>query len=365
MHFALDASRTTLARRTGTERYALEMIRALLALPNGHTFTLYFREAPAPGLFAPDPRVRQRVIGPHRLWTHVGLALALAEDDPDAVWVPAHSLPVFGVGRSVVTVHDLGYVHFPEAHPFLQRQYLAWSTRHSARTARRVLADSDATAADLVRHDQIPADKITVVYPGRDEALQVVDPSPVRQRYGLQAPYILHVGTLQPRKNLVRLIDAVQRLRVSEPDVELVLAGARGWLADPILAAAQAPGVRVLGPVPDQDLAALYTGASVFAFPSLYEGFGFPVLEAQTCEVPVVCASTSSLPEVAGQGALLVDPLDTDALADALGQTLRDDTLRRRLIAAGLDNLSRFSWSTSARQVLAQLEAAAGGGDGG
>ncbi|MBL8095525.1 MAG: glycosyltransferase family 4 protein [Anaerolineales bacterium] len=362
MHLAIDASRTTAAQRTGTERYALSMIRALLAQEAGHTYTLYLREAPPVGLFGlphPSNRLRVRIVGLPRLWTHVGLARALAQDKPDVIWVPAHTLPLICPTPGVVTVHDLGYRFYPQAHPARQRRYLEWSTRHSAGIARRILADSQATRHDLAKTYRVPGPRIEVVHPGRDESLQRVEAGPVRERHGLRRPYLLHVGTLQPRKNLVRLIEAHARLRVRWPDLELVLAGAPGWLSDPILQAARAEGVRVLGAVPDDDLSGLYSGAEAFVFPSLYEGFGFPVLEAQSCGTPVICSRTSSLPEVAGEGAVQIDPEDVSHLADGIEAVLGSPELQRRLVEAGYDNIQRFSWEASAKRARAVLEAVA------
>ncbi|HRF47991.1 MAG TPA: glycosyltransferase family 1 protein [Anaerolineales bacterium] len=365
MHIAIDASRTTVAQRTGTERYALSMIRALLAQEAGHTYTLYMRDTPPAGLFGiphPANRLRVRIVGMPRLWTHVGLARALAQDRPDVIWVPAHTLPLICPTPGVVTIHDIGYRFFPQAHPARQRRYLEWSTRHSAGIARRILADSQATLRDLERAYRVPPGRIEVVYPGRDETLQRVDPAEVRARHGLTRPYLLHVGTVQPRKNLVRLIEAHARARVRRPELELVLAGAPGWLSDPILQAARTAGVRVLGAVAGSDLPGLYSGAEAFVFPSLYEGFGFPVLEAQACGTPVICSQTSSLSEVAGEGALLIDPQDTPALAAAIEDVLGRPEVRARLTEAGAANVLRFSWAEAAAQARTVLEAVAGQG---
>jgi glycosyltransferase involved in cell wall biosynthesis len=279
------------------------------------------------------------------------------------LFVPAHVLPLAHPLPTVVTVHDLGYRYFPDAHPTAQRLYLDGSTRFSARGATRVIADSQVTRADLSRFYGIAAEKITVVYPGRDETLApaYADADRVREHYGLPAEYLLHVGTLQPRKNLERLIEAAAALRVRRPGLELVLAGRPGWKAEPILARARAqPGfVRILDYVPQAHLAGLYSGAQVFVFPSLYEGFGFPVLEAMACGTPVVCSNTSSLPEVAGEAALAVAPLDTEAMSAAIGRVLDDPSLRAALVAKGLAQVQRFSWARAAAETLQVLEQAA------
>jgi glycosyltransferase involved in cell wall biosynthesis len=278
--------------------------------------------------------------------------------------VPAHVLPIAFPGAAVVTVHDLGYRVFPEAHPTLSRLYLDWGTRWNALRARTVIADSEATRRDLVAHYRVNPAKIVVAHPGYDQSLRPVRDaevlSAVRVRYGIEGDYFLTVGTLQPRKNLVRLIDAYAALPAdSRP--QLVLAGKRGWLAEPILARAEEPGVVLPGFVAEEDKAALLSGASAFLFPSLYEGFGFPVLEAMACGTPVVAGNTSSLPEVAGEAALLLDPLDTAAWTDGMRRVWREPALRAELIARGSEQVKRFSWHRCAEAVLAAIEGAAEG----
>jgi glycosyltransferase involved in cell wall biosynthesis len=271
-------------------------------------------------------------------------------------------------------------LYYPEAHTRSQNLYLRWSTRHNARSATCVLADSKATRQDLIRHYQIPPDKIAVVYPGRDENLSRVDDAAtmdsLRRRYGLPGPYLLYVGTLQPRKNLVRLVQAFALLLRSLPSNEpenapstlnslsaslcLVLAGKAGWLGDEIVAQVRKLELkdRVILPgyIPDSDLPALLSGALAFVYPSLYEGFGLPVLEAMACGTPVVCSNSSSLPEVAGDAALLVDPLAPEALAEALRRVIAEDGLRREMVQRGARQVRRFSWQRSAQEAWAILQ---------
>jgi glycosyltransferase involved in cell wall biosynthesis len=276
----------------------------------------------------------------------------------------------------VVTVHDLGYRAFPQAHPLRQRLYLEWSTRWSVHAAARVIAVSEATRRDIARAYGTPETKVTVVHEAAAPAPPVTpgEIAAAQARYGLARPYALYVGTLQPRKNLVRLLQAYARLHAADapgaggnrdPGFDLVLAGAPGWLSAPILdeaARLQREGlagrIHLPGYVPDGDLAALLRGARLFCYPSLYEGFGLPILEAQSAGVPVVTAHNSSLPEVAGDAALLVAPQDVDALAAAMLALARDEELRQRLIRAGYENVARFSWEKAARETLAVLEAA-------
>jgi glycosyltransferase involved in cell wall biosynthesis len=379
MLIGIDASRALRAQRTGNENYSWQLIRHLLALGSGHRFRLYCQQQPPAGLFdlpgqaAGHCTPELRVIPFPRLWTHARLSVEVTKRRPDVLFVPSHVLPLLHPRCSVVTVHDLGYRYFPEAHKTVDRAYLDLSTRFNARSAAHVLADSQATKDDLLRFTGAVADKVTVVHLGRDETLAPVDDpqrlAEVQQRLGIwrqgepAAPAIVYVGTLQPRKNLVRLVDAFALVRQQWPDLRLVLAGKRGWLADPIFQRVEALGlqdaVRFPGFVADADLPALLSGALCFAFPSLHEGFGFPVLEAQACGAPVLAANTSSLPEVAGDGALLVDPLDTGAIAAGLLRLAGDDGLRGRLRVAGFVNLRRFSWQRCAQETVAVLEAVA------
>ncbi len=377
MLIGIDASRATAAQRTGTETYSLHLIRALLGRGAEHQFRLYFNQAPSPSLF--NGKAEMRVMPLARLWTHLRLSREMQVAPPDALFVPAHVLPLIHPRRSVVTIHDLGFQYYPEAHTLFQNLYLRWSTRYNAQAAARVVADSEATRRDLLRTYHIPEDKIVVAYPGRDERLAMVKEPKLldaaRARYGLSKRYLLYVGTLHPRKNLVRLVRAFSAVlgattsmseRTGDSGFEgdcalqLVLAGQKGWLYEEIFAEVRKLNLqdRVVftGYVPDADLPSLLSGALVFAFPSLYEGFGLPVLEAMACGTPVICSNLSSLPEVGGDAALLVDPLDVEALAAALSQIITDEGLRTTLVERGFEQVQRFSWRRCASQVLEVLE---------
>ena len=372
MLIGIDASRAAIRHRTGTETYSVNVIRELLRLGQQHQFRLYTNvELPAGLLWSGTvpAHVEVRSIPFRRLWTHARLSLETLVSQPNVLFVPAHVLPLLHPQRSVVTVHDLGYLHYPDAHTAGARRYLDWSTRWNAHQATAVLADSEATRADLVRFYGAETERIRVVYLGRDAGLkQVSDPlclAKVRARYGLARRYLLYVGTLQPRKNLERIVHAFERIcdRPALAELQLVLAGKQGWLYDTLYSQVARAGLqgRVIFPgyVADEDLGALLSGATAFVFPSLYEGFGIPVLEAGGCGVPVITSNTSSLPEVAGDAALLVDPLDVDAIADAMYRLVTDEALRVELARRGLENVKRFSWDKCARETLAVLESVA------
>ncbi len=366
MLIGIDASRATLARRTGTENYSLQLIRHLLALESEHRYRLYFNRPPEASLFPSAADLR--VISFPRLWTHARLSWEMAFRPPDMLFVPAHVLPVVHPHRSVVTVHDLGYLYYPGAYRPLDRLYLDLSTRYNVWAARQVIAVSGATRRDLIERYQVEPGKITVVHSGLDDSLGPVEDRSlierVKRRYGIEGDYILYVGTLHPRKNLVRLVEAYELLKNKRQGiaVKLVVAGKRGWLYEEIFRRVEAleltGAVLFPGYVAQDDLAALLSGACLFVLPSLYEGFGFPVLEAMACGAAVVCSHVSSLPEVAGQAALLVDPLDVAALAEAMEQVLDDERLSADLVGRGFEQVKKFSWDGCARRTLAVLEKA-------
>ena len=354
MRLAIDASRTTVARVTGTERYALDLIRAVLRHNTDHQITLYFRDQPPLDLF---PGADTRVIPYPRLWTHVRLAQELYKDRPDALWTPAHTLPFVFPGKGIVTVHDLGYKVFPQSHTPNQRRYLELSTRWSANRASVIFADSQATADDLTRFYRTPSRKIQVIYPGVD-APPIGDIAAARKKYRLPERYFLFLGTLQPRKNIQRIVQAFRQWRSTRPKDDptgLVLAGSTGWLFDASWVIG-AEHVYLPGYVEDSDKGAIYAGALALVFPSLYEGFGFPILEAMLCRTPVITSNSSSLPELAGDAALLVDPLDVEAISSAMDMISENDDLRQRLTERGVTQARQFTWDRATHQVLHALK---------
>ena len=375
MRIGIDISRLGVAARTGTEQYTYELLGALAQLDRRNEYILYTNGLPA-ALPSLGPNMALHNMPFPRLWTHARLSLELAQHSPDTLFVPAHVLPLWHPPYSVVTIHDLGYEHFPESHPPMHRRYLRLSTLWSALAATHLIAVSTVTRNDLVRSYRVPPEKISVVHHGVSSRFRPVDDraaqAVAQACYGITPPYFLYVGTIQPRKNLVRLIEAFARIvnggltigDRSDPDSPLpsvhrpllVLGGKRGWLTEDIERRASELGVadrvRFTGYIADQDLPALLSGALAFVFPSLYEGFGMPVLEAMACGTPVLTSSTSSLPEIAGDAALLVDPTDTAALATALARLADDTALRADLQQRGLARAARFTWERCAQETL-------------
>lgn len=302
------------------------------------------------------------------LWEQLALPLLSLQVGLDLVHAPVNVSPWLSGCPAVVTVHDLSFVRYPQAFPPMQRLYLRSQARRSARSARRIIAVSQATRRDVAGLLGAPAERVDVVYNGVDAAFRPAPASEVaefRRRKGLPERFILHLGTLEPRKNLVRLVQAFDQVRrqAGRPaELKLVLAGGRGWDYAAIFqeVARLGLGQEVLFPgyVPDQELPWWYRSATVFAYPSLLEGFGLPVVEAMACGTPVVTSNTSSLPEVAGEAALLVDPASSEMLADALQAVLSDPALAQNLAAAGLAQAGRFSWQRTARETAAVYRSA-------
>jgi glycosyltransferase involved in cell wall biosynthesis len=363
LHIGVDASRVDRGHRTGTEQYSAQLLEALGEIDRRNRYTLYANARTGPGLRLP-PNFRARLIPFPRLWTHARLSLEMASRAPDVLFVPAHVVPLVH-SRAVVTIHDLGYRAFPGAHPPLARRYLDWSTRWSAAAARRVIVPSEATARDLADTYGTAQNKIVVIPHGFHPRFRPLDPAEVEDglaRLGITRPYLLFVGTLQPRKNLSRVLRAFERLAGHGWPGRLVLVGQRGWLSDPIFAAIARPGspahgrVHLTGYLDDADVPIVYNGAAGLVFPSLYEGFGLPALEGMACGTPVLTSNTSSLPEVVGDAALLVDPLDTDAIAAGMGRIAGDVALGEDLRRRGLARAGQFTWRRAAERTLAVLE---------
>lgn len=366
----VDASRSGVERPTGTERYSNEVVEHLLALGDQHRWRLYrptTRDAMAARLDAPNVEIMD--LGAGRAWTHTRLAAEIRRRPPDVLFVPAHVMPWRAAVPTVVTVHDLGHVHFPDAHTLSQRMYLEITTRHHVRKAAHLIADSASTAGDLERRYGLDPARVTVVHLGVDPRFAPAPPTAiqaVRRSLGIDegAEYLLHVGTLQPRKNLIRLIEAFARLAPSHPDLRLILAGGAGWGGEDLVGRARSLGVagRVSFPgyVAERDLAALYSGATLVVVPSLHEGFGLPVLEAMACGAPVAASASSSLPEVTGDAAFTFDPTRVDSIAATLSRALLDPEERRRRASLGAERAAGFTWRRCAERTLAVLERVGG-----
>ncbi len=353
---------------TGNETYVRGLVRGLRAIDARPDYLLYTTD---PALLPPalvGDRFRPRRITPAGNIPRLAWAMprAARRDRLDLLHV-TYTLPPALPCRGVVSVHDISYTFFPEAFSPRDRLVLGLAVPLSLRRAERVITPSESGRRDIIRRYRVPEWKIAVIpLAAEPHFAPVRDPAElarVRARYRLPARYVLAVGNLQPRKNLGRLIAAFAALRAARrTDVGLVLVGKALWRESDIFTAVRAHGLEravvATGYVPDADLPALYSAAEVFAYPSLYEGFGLPPVEAMACGTPVLTSATSSLPEVVGDAALTVDPRDVRAIAAGLEALLGDADLRVRLAGAGRARAIRFTWEETARRTLAVYEAA-------
>ncbi len=353
-------------RQAGVSRYIAELLRAFAAEDRAELAfdyviysgrdrppadflspgegRLHWRHSPLPTERAPVRIAWEQALGP----------VAALRDRLDLFHGPVNALPLAVPCRGIITIHDLAFLAHPEAFNAGKRRYLTLLTALSARRAARIIAVSHFTKMEIVRRLRVAPAKVTVVHNAVDA---VFAPRPAeeiarfRAKHNLTAPTILTVGTLEPRKNLTVLLDAFAHL-APETSADLVVVGGQGWLYDAALARVAALGlaarVRFVGHVPDADLPLWYNAATVFVYPSRYEGFGLPPLEALACGTPTIVSNAASLPEVVGAAALLVEPGDADALAAALRRVLTEPALRAQLGAAGPPHAATFTWARAA-----------------
>jgi glycosyltransferase involved in cell wall biosynthesis len=329
--------------------------------PRGHSFEVFVPQAPTANGWgsltfhasgAQTTRPTRRI-----LWEQTSFARQLRQMKPGLLHGMAYAVPVGWPGPSVVTVYDLSFLLFPKAFKPANRIYLAATTRATARRARRVLTISEHARRDIVRLLNVPEECVDVTYPAveaRYRRLPEDEVEAFRSARGLPDAFVFTLGTLEPRKNLVGLLRAYAQL--SKPRPPLYVAGGSGWHVSPIFDTVRqlqiADEVRFLGFVPEDELPLWYNSARLFAFPSLYEGFGLPVLEAMACGAPVVTSTAASLPEVGGTAALLAPPQDTDRIAQQMARVLDDSQLRTELRAAGRIQASRFSWRAMTDRIV-------------
>jgi len=372
---ALLVSATQSYRNAGISRYTLSLLNALRAFDDTHEYTVFVSERGVADQLPSTPRSTSVLVGwptahpaQRVLWEHLRFAGEIRRYGLHLLHAPMNILPLRLPCPGIVTIHDLAFLRFPDLFRPSRRAYQRLLIRQSARHAALVIAVSEQTRRDAIDLLGIPAEQIRVIYPILEERLSLPytteEVEQFRQRQRLPEHFILFLATLEPRKNIRRLIEAYRLLK-RETDLPhiLVLAGARGWYEQTLEQQVRDLGmqeqVRFVGYVPEEDKALWYHAADLFVYPSQYEGFGLPVAEAMACGVPVVTSNVSSLPEVVGddaafgaQAALTVAPDNTEALARTMQQGLCDNTLRQQLRERGRVRAQRFAPGPIARQLI-------------
>jgi glycosyltransferase involved in cell wall biosynthesis len=372
LHIAIDAHSVG-AQLAGNESYVTNLIEALAEIDQVNQYTLYVTKRVAIDRFDGRwPNFKTRRTLPHTPLVRVPLTLSVElRRRPVDVLHVQYTAPPFTPCPLVASIHDLSFEHLPETFKRRSRAQLRLTVRRTVRNAARILTLSEFSRRDIIETYGVDPARVTVTplaapphfAPVADQArLQEV-----RRRYGIERDYLLSVGSIQPRKNLKRLIRAYSLLRGTRSQSklpQLVLVGKRGWLFDEILRSVdehrQDNDIVLTGYVPEDDLPALYSGALCFLYPSYFEGFGLPVVEAMQCGAPVIAGNRSSLPEVVESAGLLVDPFDERKIAEAIAKMIDDPDYRGELRVKGMTRAKAFSWTNTARLTLQAYERAAG-----
>jgi len=365
---------------TGVGQYTKRLVEALsqiLSETNLTVFAFNFltRSAPEP-IFTGNTKIKYRYIRlfPGKIYTFafkLGLTIPinlLLRSKPDIIWFPNFvRWPVWGKKvKTIITLYDLSFIKFGQYSSPANRRYMLRFVPESIDKASHIITISKNSKSEIINQYKVDPAKISIVYPAVDHEVfyprNVAEIESIKHKYKLPKNYILYVGTIEPRKNIDGILDAYEALGENlRRNYGLVLAGGKGWLDDKIqarIASYQktAGEVHKLGYVPDDDLPALYSGAGVFIYPSFYEGFGMPPLEALACGVPVITADNSSLPEVVGKAAILIQADDTQGLASAVGVVLEDKKKRQAMVVAGIKQAQKYNWQTSAQQLKKVME---------
>ncbi len=331
--------------RTGVEEYTHQLIKHLTMLEGArkHRFVLYNNHFPQIDL--PENFELKKLRWPLPMWTQIRLAGEMAINKPDALFIPVHVLPLIHPQNSVVTIQGLEYEYYPELYPKKHLIYLRWATKYASKNARKIITPSESTKKDLIKFYGINPDKIKIVYHG----IEIPDEKYLRPVELPQKPFFLFIGRLESKKNINGLIKAFNLFKKKyQTPHELILVGSRGYGYE----MEKGNDIIERGYLEENEKWNLLKNADAFVLPSFYEGFGFPILEAQAIGCPVITSNISSMPEVAGQGAILVEPDNVEQIVQGMYKVIDDKELRKRLIAEGKKNARRFSWHKCAQETL-------------
>ena len=354
----IDASRAVKKIRTGPENYSYEIIRSILELKSDHQYRLYAPYRPS-DFFPKGPNIDWQILPATRLWSQFSLAMEVKNRPPDVLFVPSHVVPLMSHLPTVVMIHDLAFKYFPQSYSAFDCRYQNFSTGVSVAKAGRIIVPSLATKADLVKFYPSAQLKIAVIPHGYDKEL--FQPANRRDSSPQNVPFILYVGRIEEKKNLRLLLDAFITISREKKKINLVLAGHNGYgfelIQSKIRELPKDIRNRIFQPghLPRYDMIRYLQHAAIFAFPSLYEGFGLSVLEALACGLPVVCSDNSSLPEVTGEAAILLPPTNPLAWASAFKRILDQPDLASSLRASATKQAEHFSWPQAAEKTLDEI----------
>lgn len=366
LSIGIDINEANVVNRVGSNQYAFEILKSIEKSDNNTNFTLYSSLPKIDDLPKGRSKWHYRHLSSPLFWTQwrLPLDLYLHQPKPDIFFNPGHYAPRFSPIPTVIAIMDLAFLLFPQFFRKKDAAQLTSWTKYSVKKAEHIITISQNTKRDIIKHYQVPENKVTVAYPGfhktKFKPTSEKSQLKVREKYNLSNKYILYLGTLQPRKNLVRLIEAFEEVSHTHPNLILAISGKKGWLYEDLVKkinnSPRKSHIRLTGFVHDEDIPALYTAAECFVLPGLYEGFGIPPLESIACGTIPVVSDTAALPEVIGSSGILVDPYDVSSISQGIQKAIKlTPDQKNNLLKASSKNINKFDWTKSANIVLEVL----------
>jgi len=361
MKIGIDASRYNLNSGTGIELYSTKIIHGLVEYFKHHKEHSLVFYTPKKLTLYKTQNIKHRVIPMKRFWTKIRLSLEMLLHKPDVLFVPSHMFPRFAPKKSYIMIHDVAFMHMKKAYSHIHYRHLKSGTKYAVKKAKKILVPSEATKKDLMKFFKCPEEKIAVIYHGCDFTQKTLQPkfeSEVFEQMGLKRKdsFFLFVGRIEAKKNIERVIEAFMKFSENFPNWKLILAGKRGQGFNKILNKAEKLNafekVIMPGYVTENEKHVLLKYCNAFVFPSLYEGFGFPILEAFVYGKPVITSQKASAPEVAGDAAIYVDPTDAKSIQDAMRKIVSDPNLKVELIEKEKARLAKFKWEDSIKKTI-------------
>lgn len=345
--------------RVGSSEFCYRLIRSLFDIDRENEYSIYLPVEPTKDMPKRLRGWKYEVFSSPALWTMLGLSRMLVGQRKrlDVFFSPTHYAPLLNPVPSVISILDVSYLKFPAMFKKKDLYKLKLWGGYSIKNARKIITISESSRNDIIEEYHVDPKKVEVIYPGVKKHMANQKPHNLASKYGISGKYVLFVGTIQPRKNIEKLIESFSTLK--SPNLQLVIVGRKGWMFEEILNAPKKYGVeekvKFIHDATDEDLPLFYKNAEMFVLPSLYEGFGLPILEAMQEGCPVITSNVSSLPEAGGDAALYVDPEDASDIAEKMQSLLKDEKMRDELIKKGYQQVKKFSWEKSAKKTLSIL----------